>query len=171
MRIIDIPEYKNKKQLFTLEKETYIIDAVKKMQEWQCGSVVVTEGGKMCGIFTERDLLNKVVAADLELKGLQLKDVMTTNVQTAHFEDDVYASMERMTKGKFRHLPITDDSGQLVGMISQGDFNYITWHQLFNQLTNKTKASFFGFTQIWMLLLGMLGYSVLIYIIFSWAKK
>jgi CBS domain-containing protein len=171
MRIIDIPEYRDRKQLFTMEKETLLIDAVKKMKELNCGAVMVTEDNKLCGIFTERDLLIKVVGSDLKIKGLKLADVMTSNIQTAHVDDDVYESMSRMTRGKFRHLPVIDNNGALVGIISQGDFISVSWQQLFEQLKNKTKASFLTFTQIWMLVLGLIGYSVLMYLLFAWLEK
>jgi CBS domain-containing protein len=171
MRIIDIPEYQDRKQLFTMEQSAPLVEAVKKMKERKYGSVIVTDKGKLCGIFTERDLLNKVVAEDIDIHTLKLRDIMTQNVQTAHVEDNIYDSMERMTKGRFRHLPVIDDAGELIGMVSQGDFVAISWQQLFTQLKDKTKASFFTFTQIWMLILGVVGYSILIFLLFYWMEK
>jgi CBS domain-containing protein len=161
MRIIDIPEYKDKKHLLMLNKDTSIVEAARKMKEMNYGAAIVCDGkNKLCGIFTERDLLMKVAAKGIEIKGLILSDVMTKNIQTANVNDDIYNCMGRMTEGRFRHLPIIDDTGDVIGMISQGDFIAITWKQLVSQLTTKTKTSFLSYTQLWMLII-----SALIYII------
>jgi signal-transduction protein with cAMP-binding, CBS, and nucleotidyltransferase domain len=171
MQIIDIPEYKDRKNLLIMEQATPVLDAVAKMKTLNCGSVMVTCDSKLCGIFTERDLLMRVVAANLDLTSLKLEDVMTKDVQTAKAHDGIYESMERMTTGHFRHLPVINNSGQVIGMVSQRDFVAITWQQLFEQLKNKTKYSFLSFSSTWMLTLGMLLYSALIAAIFSWLKK
>lgn len=160
MRISDIPEYKDKKQLLMLEKSTLLIDAAKTMKKMNYGAVVVTDKKKLCGIFTERDLLMKVVAEGKDTKGLKLADVMTSNVQTANVNDEISDSMQRMTEGRFRHLPIVNDAGDVTGMISQGDFVAITWGQLLGQLKTRTKTSFFSYTQLWMLGIGALVYAL-----------
>lgn len=165
MRIIDIPEYKDKKQLLMLEKSTALIDAAKIMKKMNYGAVVVTDKQKLCGIFTERDLLMKVVAEGRETKDLTLSDVMTPNVQTANVNDEIYDCMRRMTSGRFRHLPIINDEGDVTGMISQGDFVAITWGQLLGQLKTKTKTSFFNYTQLWMLGIGALAYAIIMAIV------
>lgn len=159
MHIIDIPGYKNRKQLLTLDKSTLLIDAAHKMKELNYGAVIVTENNKLCGIFTERDLLMKVVAEGRELKGLKLEDVMTNSVKTAHENDEIYDSMRRMSEGRFRHLPIVNDAGQATGMISQGDFVAVTWQELFQQLKTKTAISFLSYTQLWILIICILIYS------------
>ena len=170
MKIVDIPEYRDRKHLLIMSKEDLVIDAVKQMRDLNLGSVIVVSGGKLCGIFTERDLLVKVVANQVLITDLKLEDVMTKEVQTAHFEDGVYESMERMTNGRFRHLPVVDDNGELTGMVSQRDFVAITWQQLFEKIRNKTRTSFFSFSSVWMLCIGMALYSLLILFIFSWVR-
>lgn len=161
MRIIDIPEYKDKKQLLMLDKETALLDAAKTMKKMNYGAVIVTDKKKLCGIFTERDLLMKVVAEGRDIKTLKLSDIMSTKVQTANVNDEVYDCMRRMTEGRFRHLPIVNDEGAVSGMVSQGDFVAITWGQLIGQFTKKAKTSFFSYTQLWMLVIGALAYAVI----------
>ncbi len=158
MRISDIPEYKDRKQVLMFDSQVELFDAAKKMKELNYGAAIVLENGKLCGIFTERDLLMKVAAEGKEIKGIKLSDVMTRNVKTAHVDDSVYDSMRRMTQGRFRHLPIIDDSGEVTGLISQGDFVAITWQQLFQQFKTQTKLSFVTFTQLWILVICILGY-------------
>jgi CBS domain-containing protein len=167
MKIIDVPEYINRKQLVTLEQEACLTDAISKMREFKVGSILVTHHGKLCGIFTERDLLMKIVGEGIDLDKTKLSEVMTTKLQTANAQDYIQESMKRLTEKKIRHLPVVDDKGQLVGIISQGDFVYLSWSQLFQQLTSKTKNSFFSLTQIWMLVIGLIGYLIFIYIILT----
>ena len=171
MKIVDIPQYKDRKALLVMAPTTSLLDAIKRMQELNCGSVMITKGAKLIGIFTERDLLVKVVANNLNIQDLKLEDVMNKKVYTANAQDNVYDSMRRMTEGRFRHLPVVDEKGDLVGMVSQGDFVAITWQQLFEQFKNKTKSSFFSMSSVWMLSIGMLVYSVFIVILFSWIVK
>jgi CBS domain-containing protein len=159
MRIIDIPEYKDKKQLLMLSKDMTVVEAARKMKKLNYGAVIVHDDAKkLCGIFTERDLLMKVAAEDREIKGLILADIMTTNIQTANMNDEIYDCMRRMTEGRFRHLPIINDKGDVTGMISQGDFVAITWQQLLSQLKTRTKTSFFSYTQLWMLAIAGISY-------------
>ena len=168
MHIIDIPEFEDKKKILTIPKEMQLYDAAKLMKKNNYGSAVVVDGGgKLEGIITERDLLMKVVAEKQDPYKLKVSDVMTTNVKTAKISDTVYDSMRRMTQGRFRHLPIIDDKGKLTGMVSQGDFVAITWHQLLEQFKNKTKASFLTHTQIWTIVIAMLVYITVMFLIFT----
>ena len=84
--------------------------------------------------------------------------MLCKNIQTANVNDEIYDCMGKMTEGRFRHLPITDDTGDVIGMISQGDFIAITWKQLVSQLTIKTKTSFLSYTQLWMLIISAFVY-------------
>ena len=166
MRIVDIPGYKSKKKLLMLDKKTTLVDAAHKMKELNYGAVIVTDKGKLCGIFTERDLLMKVVAEEKELKGLKLADVMTEDIKTAHEHDQVYESMRRMTQGRFRHLPVINDDGDVTGLISQGDFVAVTWQELFQHFKSKAKASFLSHTQVWLILLAILAYTTIMILTF-----
>ena len=149
MRIVDMPGHRDKKELLILDKETPLLEAIKRMKKLSYGAVIVADHDKLCGIFTERDLLMKVVAEDKDIGQLKLMDVMSVNVQTAKVDDPVYDAMRRMSLGKFRHLPIVDDEGNIMGLVSQGDFAALTWQQLFFQLKEKTRGSFNAYTQFW----------------------
>ena len=165
MKITDIPEYKDKEKLLALEENTMVSEAAKLMKENNYGATVVLNEGKLSGIFTERDLLVKIVAEGKDYNKLKLKDVMTKDVKTAKENDEVMASVRRMSNGKFRHLPIMDDNDRVVGMISQGDFVAATWAQLFFRLKEQTKASFISYTQLWILAICILLYvTVLLFI-------
>lgn len=166
MHIVDIPEFKDKKAILTLNKDTALYEAAATMKKHNYGAAAVTDkDGKLVGIITERDFLMKVVAEKKDIAKLKVSDVMTTNVKTAKINDTVYDSMRRMTQGRFRHLPIVDDNGVVTGMVSQGDFVAITWMQLFEQFKNRTKTSFLTHTQIWTIVIAILVYVTLLVLV------
>lgn len=153
MRVIDLPEFRDKADILTMSKDTTVHDACVAMKERHCGSVIITENGKLSGIFTERDLLRKVAADNQDITKLKLKDVMTTNLKTATAEDSIADCMRRMTQGKFRHLPVVDKQNRVIGILSQGDFIAYTWADLFKGFTQTARTSFMSNTQIWILVL------------------
>lgn len=160
MKINDIPEFRDKKHVLTLGQETLVLDAVKKMVARNYGSVVIVEKKKIIGMFTERDLLKKVVALDLHPSEVKVKDVMTTDVKVATVDDDIVDCMRRMSQGRFRHLPIVDKKGELLGLLSQGDFATLTWGHLYSHFKNFAKINFSINTQIWMLVIAFVVYSL-----------
>ena len=123
MRIADMPEFRDKSQILMYPETTKVMDAVEAMSEKNYGAIlIVDKSEKLKGVFTERDLMRRVVAAGLDPKKTDLKKVMTSNVKTAKISDKVADSLRRMSQGRFRHMPVTDDKGKLQGMLSQGDF-------------------------------------------------
>jgi signal-transduction protein with cAMP-binding, CBS, and nucleotidyltransferase domain len=167
MKIIEIPEFKDKKTLLMLEPKMSVMEAVQKMKSYNYGAAIVTENNKLCGIFTERDIMMKIVAEGKDYKTMTIGEVMTKDVQTANAEDEVYDAMRRMTKGRFRHLPIVNNEGTVTGMISQGDFVAITWSQLFHQFKSRTVASLLTNTQIWLLIITIFTYISVMYMVIN----
>ena len=92
-------------------------DAVALMRERRVGYVAITEHGKPVGIFTERDLLTKVLARDLSL-GTPIADVMTSPVETIEQNRPIADLVERMHAGGFRHMPVVDGTGRLTRVVS-----------------------------------------------------
>ena len=162
MRISDIPEFKDRSHLLKIDENKYVLDAAKEMALNNYGSIIVTSNGKLAGMFTERDILSKIVAQNKDYKKLKLKDVMTKNVKTAKYDDNISDSLRRMTHGKFRHLPIIDNKKKVVGIVSLGDLVAYSWPQLFNLLKMKTRSSFLTYTEIWMLVLFVLIYITIV---------
>lgn len=160
MRIIDIPEFQDKQDILTCEGSSTVFAASKKMKERKTGAIlVVDKKEKLIGIFTERDILNKVVAAKKDPAKITLKDVMTKDVKTAHIKDSIPESMRRMSQGRFRHLPVVDDDDMLLGIVSQGDFVALTWFDLWRRFKTKTKNYFLSFTQVWMIVIAIVLYT------------
>ena len=122
MRISDMPEFRDKTQVLTFDHTAMISEAVDAMAKKNYGAVLITKDSKLTGIFTERDLLRRVAAGRIDIEKTPLKDVMSTNLRTAKINDEVSGSLRRMSQGRFRHMPVVDENGELKGLLSQGDF-------------------------------------------------
>jgi CBS domain-containing protein len=99
-----------------------IAEAVSEMNRMRAGSVVVMEGFRLAGIFTERDVLRRVVGAGLDPKIMRVADVMSRNVHTICPETTVEETMVAFAEKRCRHLPVLSGS-KLVGLISIGDIS------------------------------------------------
>ncbi|MEZ5815307.1 MAG: CBS domain-containing protein [Alphaproteobacteria bacterium] len=122
MKIADMPEFQNRIQVVTCSPDETIYDAVVTMTYKQCGAIAVTEKDKLVGIFTERDLLARVVGQGRDVENTKVSEVMSRNIETATPHDSVELCMGRMDHGRYRHMPVTDENGNLIGMLSQRDF-------------------------------------------------
>jgi CBS domain-containing protein len=102
---------------------TYTIDrAVGEMNHHRVGSVVVMEGKHLAGIFTERDVLRRVVGAGLDPKVMRVADVMTKDLITITPQTTIEETMVIFAERRVRHLPVLV-RGELVGLISIGDIS------------------------------------------------
>jgi CBS domain-containing protein len=105
---------------FSVSPLVTVSQAAQEMNLRKVGSVLVMEGGQLRGIFTERDVLWRVVAAGLDPKTTPLSQVMTRNPITVGPDTPIQSVMDVFTEKRFRHLPVVDD-GRLLGVISIGD--------------------------------------------------
>ena len=99
--------------------DTPASEADRVMREKRIGAVLVTEGGKLCGIFTGRDALQML--ADGRSGDVPLREVMTTDVWTMTTGQTATEALRLMQDGGFRHVPVVN-GGELVGIVSWGDF-------------------------------------------------
>ena len=121
-------EYKVKdvmlKNPVTVREDETVSGVVKKMAELNIGAIpVVNEKGEIVGIFSERDLLKRVVAKGLSYN-TKIREVMTRNPLTISLEATVEEAKEIMAKIKARHLPVIDNDGHLVGVVSLSDIEF-----------------------------------------------
>src|SRR5688572_767191 len=100
-------------------------DVAKLMKKEDIGPVLIVEKGdqgkRLVGIVTDRDLAIKVVGEGRDPKKTKVKDVMTTKVVTCRADDDVQNAMNAMAQYQLRRIPVVDEYGMLVGIISQAD--------------------------------------------------
>jgi CBS domain-containing protein len=91
--------------------------AAQLMAENGCGSILVMEGERLLGIFTERDLLTRVAAAEKSLERTRLREVMTRNPDTVRADAPVKEAIRKMDEFSYRYLPVLED-GRVIGVIS-----------------------------------------------------
>lgn len=97
-----------------------VSDAAAKMRQQQTGSLLITEGSRLLGIITERDVL-RVVAEGKDPKTVSIGDEMTSEPVTIDPDTSLKDAADLMFKHWFRHLPVVDASDSLVGIISTRD--------------------------------------------------
>ncbi len=94
--------------------------ALQLMAENNVGSVVVSDCGRMVGIFTERDYCRKIILMGRSSLDTPIDEIMTKKMITVHPEQTLEDCLELMTKYHIRHLPV-DDKGKLIGVVSMRD--------------------------------------------------
>lgn len=106
--------------LFVIEPDINVRSAAQTMAERNIGAVAVVESGRLAGIFSERDIMSRVVARGLDPDGTPVGVVMSKELVVAEPKEDVDSALRKMHAIRARHLPIVED-GKLVGMISLRD--------------------------------------------------
>ena len=97
--------------------------AARRMAESRCSSILVCDGERLRGIFTERDLLVRVVAAGLDPSTTPLSQVMTVDPDTIEGTAPVIEAIRRMDEFSYRHMPVVE-RGRVIGVISWRDLPY-----------------------------------------------
>ena len=99
--------------------EATVADAIHKMLDYHVGAVGVVDGeGRVAGIFTERDVLRKLSLTKLDPEKTPVRDLMTTPVEMATEETGAGEAMATMVERHFRHLPVVNGNGKLLGILS-----------------------------------------------------
>jgi CBS domain-containing protein len=120
MTVKTILQHKGR-DVVTIEPNTNVATAAKLLAERRIGAIVVTgPDQRVVGIVSERDIVRTLAASGPAALELPLTEVMTRKVATCTLADTISSIMERMTDGKFRHVPVLDQ-GKLAGIISIGD--------------------------------------------------
>lgn len=107
--------------VLTVTPGTTTMDALRQMAEKHVGSIVAIKNKRPVGIFTERDLLYKVVLAGKNPAQTPVREVMTRNVVSISPDSSVESAMNKMAHGNFRHLLVADNGDDIHGMISIRD--------------------------------------------------
>lgn len=107
-------------QVFSMPPTASVRDAVLRMAEAKVGAMLVVDGEKLAGIFTERDLLIRVVARHLDPDATRLAEVMTPDPYTADPEMPLSQALVMMYEGCYRHVPVVEN-GRPLGVVSARD--------------------------------------------------
>lgn len=106
--------------VLTAGEDSTVREAARRMADAKVGAILVVRGGLLIGIFTERDALNRVLAAGLDPDATLLAEVMTREPRTVGVGRSLGYALHVMHDGGFRHLPVVDN-GRPVGMVSVRD--------------------------------------------------
>jgi CBS domain-containing protein len=107
-------------QVVSIEADATVSSVVALLGERRIGAVLVMSGDRMEGIISERDIVRALAERGAKMMDERVRALMTSRVMTCHKGDTVASVMEKMTEGKFRHLPVIED-GRVVGIVSIGD--------------------------------------------------
>lgn len=107
--------------VLTVSPDATVFEAIQAMADRDCGAVVVIDGGKPVGLFTERHYARNVFLQGRASPTTRVRDVMDTEVCYASPSETVEECMAVMTDKRIRHLPVLDDAGNLAGIVSIGD--------------------------------------------------
>jgi CBS domain-containing protein len=108
------------REVWTIQPEASVFEAIQLMAEKKVGALVVADGDKPVGIISERDYARKVILKGKSSQETPIRDIMTTDVVCTRLDQTVEECMALMTEKRIRHLPVLDGE-QLVGIISIGD--------------------------------------------------
>ena len=106
--------------MHAVHPDSTIIEAVWVMNRNRVGAVLVVNGPRLVGIFSERDALTRVIESGLDATATPVKDVMTSDVVTVPSHRTVEEALAVMTERRIRHLPVFDE-GRIIGIVSIGD--------------------------------------------------
>lgn len=107
-------------EVWSVEPETPVMNALRIMDEKNIGALVVARGGSVLGILSERDYARKLVLKGRSTTEATVQDLMTPSVITVTPDQSMDRCMELMTSKRIRHLPVVEN-GKLIGLISIGD--------------------------------------------------
>lgn len=107
--------------LIAVSPKDTVFHAVKVMADNKIGAVLVLDGEHLVGIFSERDYARKVILMGKASKDTLVSEIMTDKVVYVTPHNTVSECMALMTEGHFRHLPVLDESQQVIGIVSIGD--------------------------------------------------
>jgi CBS domain-containing protein len=109
---------------WSIAPEATVFEAIKLMAEKNIGSLLVMSGGRLVGVFTERDYARKIALHGKTSKQTLVKEVLSSSVITVTPQDSVEHCMKLMTESRVRHLPVLDGA-KVAGIVSIGDL--VNW--------------------------------------------
>ncbi|MCX8145444.1 MAG: CBS domain-containing protein [Azovibrio sp.] len=111
----------NNRQPVVVSPKDTVYHALQVMADNDVGAVLVMDGEKLVGIFSERDYARKVILSGRNSRDTRIEAVMTSKVAYVTPAHSLAACMSLMTEHRFRHLPVLDDEERLLGVVSMGD--------------------------------------------------
>lgn len=108
------------REVVTTAPEASLAEVAALLSEKRIGAVLVVRGGDLLGIISERDIVRALARHGADALSKRALDCMTSDVVTCRPEETIYQVMQKMTSGRFRHMPVIEN-GRLAGIVSIGD--------------------------------------------------
>lgn len=132
-------------KVLSVQPDATVLQAAEIMNQHRVGSLVVLSGEQLAGMFTERDVLTRVVVARRDPDATRVSEVMTTEVVCCRPHTSLDEARTVMKERRIRHLPVLEDDGRLLGLVSIGDLNAhdaksieVTVHMLHEYIQGRT---------------------------------
>ncbi len=138
-----IPDVVKDQELIVLPPHTSVRDAARVMAERRIGAVMIGKRRQLLGIFTERDMITRVVAPGLDPGKVVLEDVMTAKPDTLKPSDSPRVALDLMAKKGYRHLPVVD-RGAIVAIVSVRDLYSLMVDRLEQGIVRMAERVMFG---------------------------
>ena len=106
--------------VWCVDPDSTVLDALQRMAEKEVGALVVTEGAQVVGLISERDYARKVILHGRASPTTLVKEIMTSHVVHTHLDQSIEECMALVSEKRIRHLPVMAE-GKLIGVISIGD--------------------------------------------------
>lgn len=104
----------------TVTSQSTIGELIAELARHNIGAILVVDDGRLVGIVSERDVVRHLAGSAEGFRSQPVAAIMTRSPQTCSRQDSIETAMNKMSRGRFRHLPVLED-GELVGIISMGD--------------------------------------------------
>lgn len=109
------------RNVLDIDGSATVLDAITKMVDGNVGSLLVTDGGRLVGIVTERDYLRRVTLEGRDERTTPVREIMSSPIVYTTPESSIEECMAVMTERRIRHLPVLDERQDVVGVVSIGD--------------------------------------------------
>jgi signal-transduction protein with cAMP-binding, CBS, and nucleotidyltransferase domain len=110
-----------KQSLVTCEPDAKVNDVARIMADRNVGAVMVLTGDKPRGIVTDRDIVLRCIAKNVDVSDCTVEQIMSESVETVKMSDGLFDCIKKMHNAHVRRMPVVDDQGKAIGMISFGD--------------------------------------------------
>jgi CBS domain-containing protein len=105
----------------TVETNAPVLEAARIMRNEDTGIVPVVEGGRLTGTVTDRDIVVRLIAEGRDAQSAMVREIASTDLVTVDPEQDLDEALRLMASNQVRRLPVVEENGRLVGVVSQAD--------------------------------------------------
>ena len=126
----------NQEKFIVLNEQITLREAIKNIQRYHIGCILLEKDNKITGIFTERDIVQNIVGNRHNLEKEYVLDYMTKSPDVLHLQDPIAFALNKMISGGYRHIPIVDNEEKPIGLITMQDIINHLGDYFFDDIVN-----------------------------------